>query len=158
MKDQTKGKEKETLVPPLLSPKSLPTASARLRPPAAPKRTISETSPPGDSSASRLRVARRSQSPDWDIELDLNDSDSERPPRAPQLPPWEVNEATSRSSTPSDSGEANGSDRQYSPDWDIDVDEVLGVNNVSVLNASDPKSISSPEPVQPTKKRKTNAS
>ncbi|KAF8322077.1 hypothetical protein DL93DRAFT_2105816 [Clavulina sp. PMI_390] len=94
------------------------------RPPPAPRRIISDDDASGEPSggttstaASRLRAVRREPSPDWDIELDLNESDDERPAPSPppraESPPWEMED------------DAVGAEREYSPDWDIDVEAMM---------------------------------
>ena len=85
------------------------TAAARLRPPAAPRRPITE-----DDTIS----ARRSPSPDWNIELDLNEPDDNCPNTAP--PPWEQDSNVLHSA--GSPRRTMPPTRQYSPDWDIDVD------------------------------------
>lgn len=109
-------------------------AAARLRPPTTPRRVLTEED----------NVAPRSPSPDWDIELDLNESDGHRPAA---VPPWEQDlydphsAGSSRGKTPRT--------RQYSPDWDMDVDSE---RNLQTPPPADPLSWDPPA----KKKRRPN--
>lgn len=115
------------------------TAAARLRPPAAPRRLITED----DTMA--VAAGRRSPSPDWDIELDLNESADRRPAA---LPPWQQ---TSNVSVPAGTPRGKTPEpRQYSPDWNIDMDSE---GNIQTPPPSPPAEAPAQDPVARKKRR-----
>lgn len=90
-------------------------------PPPTPRRDIA-AEPIRSTAAQRLGARRpRSPSPEWDIELDLNEDDNddmvgESASKEPQRPPWEREEARG---VPEPQGKGKEAERHYSPDWDL---------------------------------------
>lgn len=97
--------------------------------------------------------------------MDLNDSESEdlAPSRAPEMPPWELEQSSRLSprlkitDLVKDKAGVDTTMRQFSPDWDIDIDEILNAGG-KLPSPPSGGSASSPEPVPVKKKRRTDVS
>jgi hypothetical protein len=66
--------------------------------------------------------ARRSPSPPWDIDLDLNPDDNEVPAvaRQPAPPPWEMEEDSDADIPAIPMKKSSHAPREPSPDWNLD--------------------------------------